>query len=272
MSTARLTSAPTLFSLSLGADLGDLTLAQLAQAHGNADHEFNRMVACKCTRCQTDLVAPQLSAAIGVACDECRKKAKIADSMERSRIYWETLCPPSYQDTDKNHRDFPKLQYGATQDYAGEESLFFYGPSRSGKTRIAMLLLKRCLVRYNKHVGVLWPEVLKSVNHSRDVLEMVKAWGRYDVLLMDDSLLSGAHDERVTSFLKDLLDYRMRYKRHNIITSQIGGDDYKAQSDKFKNSTKADMERIEALLKRIKEVCRVVPFVEAMPSQGEQNF
>jgi DNA replication protein DnaC len=167
MSTARLTSAPTLFSLSLGADLGDLTLAQLAQAHGNAHHEFNRMVACKCTRCQTDLVAPQLSAAIGVACDECRKKAKIADSMERSRIYWETLCPPSYQDTDKNHPDFPKLQYGATQDYAGEESLFFYGPSRSGKTRIAMLLLKRCLVRYNKHVGVLWPEVLKSVNNSK---------------------------------------------------------------------------------------------------------
>jgi hypothetical protein len=32
------------------------------------------------------------------------------------------------------------------------------------------------------------------------------------------------------------------------------------------------MERIEALLKRIKEVCRVVPFVEAVPSQGEQNF
>lgn len=271
MST-RVTSAPTLFSLALGADMGDMTVAQLAQAHGKPDHEFNRMVKCKCTRCQCPLEAPQLSAAIGVACDDCRKKAKIQDALERSRIYWESLCPPSYQDTDKNHPSFPKSQYASTKGYEGKESLFFYGPSGSGKTRIAMVLLKRCLVRYNLHVGVLWPEVLKSVTNSREVLKMVQDWGRYDLLLMDDALLSGAHDERVTSFLKDLLEYRMRNKRHNIITSQIGGDDYKAQSDKFKNATKADMERIEALLRRIKEICRVVPFVNPTAEAGEQTF
>lgn len=249
-----------------------MTIAHLAQAYNNPNHDFNRIIACKCTRCNCPLEAPQLSAAIGVACDECRKKANIQDALERSRIYWESICPPSYQDTDKNHPSFPKAQYAATKDYQGKETLFFYGPSGSGKTRIAMVLLKRCLVRYNQHVGVLWPEVLKSVTNSRDVLKMVQDWGRYDLLLLDDSLLSGAHDERVTSFLKDLLEYRMRNKRHNIITSQIGGEDYKAQSDKFKNATKADMERIEALLRRIKEISRVVPFVQPEPKDGEQAF
>ena len=145
-------------------------------------------------------------------------------------------------------------------------------PSRTGKTRLGVWLLKRCLVRNTAHVGILWPEQLKHVKYAHDRLELVEKWGRYDVLLMDDALLTGAQDERITDWLKDLIDYRIRFKRPIVITSQVGSEDYKEQMDKFDNATKADKARVEALLRRVKEICRVVSFAPVAVTAGEEAF
>jgi DNA replication protein DnaC len=98
----------------------------------------------------------------------------------------------------------------------------------------------------------------------------VQRWGKYDVLLLDDPL-QGASDARVTDALKDLIAYRQDWKRPNIITSQIGGDDYKEQSAKFGKETKADKEVIEALLRRMRETCRVVPFQSLAANNNRQE-
>jgi hypothetical protein len=277
MSTATATATaryglPRLAQLTTGPDLGDLSLHDLAAAHNNPAHEFNRVIACVCSRCKAPLEAPQLTAAIGVACDDCRAKALAADAMDKHRTNWEAICPLLYRDTDKNHPGFLRAQYQGLINYTGTESLLFYGPTRRGKTRLAMMLLKRCMVRQNLHVGVMWAERLKSVKNTREVFEMVEKWGKPDVLLLDDALLSGAQDERVTDFLKDLLDFRMRAKRCNIITSQIGSRAYKDQANKFDNITKADAARVDALLERVGETHRLINCDEAPPQQGESSF
>lgn len=206
------------------------------------------------------------------ACDRCRAESDKANKLDAAKTYWEAICPPSYRDTDKTHAGFPKLQYEATRAFKGTESLLFYGPTRGGKTRLGMLLLKRCLVSCNLHIGVLWPEQLKAVKGARDGLERIQQWGRYDVLLMDDALLTGATDDTITGWLKDLIDYRMRYNRHCIITSQVGSEDYKEQQGKWGEVSKSDKERVEALLARVRETCRVISFAKQETKQDEQEF
>jgi len=251
--------------------MGGVSIIGLAQLV-NPDHPANEMVDTECSqRCGRRFMCRKFFAPL-TACDECRAKHAKDDALERAKVYWESICPAAFRDTDKNHKDFPKAQYEATREYKGKESLLLFGPSRSGKTRLAMVLLKRCLVRYGLHVGVLWPERLKSVKGMRDTLEFVEKWAKYDVLLLDDALLSGAHDERVTDCLKDTLDTRMRHNRHHIITSQIGSEDYEEAGNKFGNATKADSERIKALLARVRETSRVVPFVPVEPKGNEQSF
>lgn len=254
-------------------EMANLSIADLAAAKNDPTNPLHCGIKVKCSQgCGAEMWVTALTAMFGCACEPCIDKALKKAALEKAKGYWESICPPAFRDTDKKHNEFPTSQYEATKGFCGEESMLFYGPSRTGKTRLAMMLIKRCLVRYNRRVGVMWPEQLKAVKGLRDTLELVEKWGSFEVLLLDDALLSGAHDERVTDFLKDLLDYRMRYKRHHIITSQVGSEDYKQQADKFDNMTKADEARIDALLKRVKETSRVVPFVPVEPKEGEEAF
>jgi DNA replication protein DnaC len=245
--------------------LGGASIVLLAHLHNHRDHAAMKEVEHACSQgCGTMLRGPQFFAAV-TACDACRDKAQKAERMERAKSYWEHICPPSFRETTKEHAGFPRAQYEATKDWAGGDSLFFFGPSGKGKSRLAMLLLKRCLVRANMRVGVLWPEQLKAAKHLREPMQWVEQWGRYDVLLMDDAVLAAANDVRCTDAFKDLLDFRMRHKRTNIITSQIGGDDVKEQLAKFDKDTKADRELVAALWRRLRETCRVISFGEGAP-------
>lgn len=206
------------------------------------------------------------------SCGPCIAAKNKEAQLQRAKAYWEEICPKEYRDTDRNHPGFPTPQYNATANWLGEDSLFLFGPSGKGKTRLAMLLLKRCLVRGSKYVGILWPEILRSVKSNQRTLEFVERWGKYDVLLADDSLLTAAGDHRITESFKDILDLRMRHQRRTIITSQIGGDDVDEQLKKFGKETKADRELAAALVRRLRETCRVIPFAAPEAQPGQQNF
>jgi DNA replication protein DnaC len=250
--------------------LGELSLNGLAELK-DPTHPANEEIEVECPKgCGTRYTVKRFFQSF-VCCDACSAKAIRAQQLEAYKTYWHSICPPAFIDTSREHADFPKGPYEQTRGYCGTSSLLLYGASGRGKTRLAMWLLKRCLTKFNQHVGVMWPEQLKHVKHAHDRMELVQKWGRYDVLLMDDALLTGAQDERVTDFLKDLLDLRMRHKRHQIITSQIGSEEYKEQADKFENITKADYKRVDALLRRVKEICTVVPFI-APPTTGQEPF
>lgn len=242
--------------------------------HGRPDPKFppGSGVRIACER-QEKLTVPLFFQML-VSCDNCRQATEKLWKMDSAKIYWESICDETFRDTDKNHPGFPKSQYEVTKDYLGTESLMFLGPTGKGKSRLAMMLLKRCLIRCDMHVGVLWPEELSAVKgaRGRETLDMIGKWGKYDLLLMDDSISAGAQDSRVTDFLKQLLDYRMRHKRHQIVTSQIGSVDYQEHRDKNDNQTKTDKALVEALLRRFKEVCRQVMFDTAVPGHGQESF
>lgn len=249
---------------SLPDTLGGVSMQFLGQMRNNPNHPGMELIEGECSQgCGARFQVSRYFAPI-TACDTCRAKAIEADRLEKAKAYWEAVCPPAFRDTNRDHAMFPKAQYEELRAWKGDESLLLFGDSRTGKTRVAMLLLKRCLVRRGLHVGVLWPEQLKAMKKSFQPLEDIAKWGRYDVLLMDDSLLTAASDSRLTECFKDLLDYRMRFKRVQIITSQIGSDDYKEQSGKFSEATGADKKLIEALCERVRENCRVVPFVRLL--------
>lgn len=254
-------------------DVGGVSMRQLAYLHQHPEHPLASKVTAQCSqKCGETFEVMRLFAGI-TACDPCRAKVLRDDNLRKAKAFWEKLCPPIFRETDKTHAGFPRAQYEATRGFCGEESLFLFGPTRTGKTRLAVWLLKRCMVSFGKSINILWPTDLKTVRAANvNRTEWIAKWGSCDVLLWDDSLLTGAQDERITDALKDLLDHRMNWKRHNIFTSQIGGAEYKSQADKFDNVTAADLKRVEAFLRRLREVCRVISFAEAQPKAGEDQF
>lgn len=240
--------------------MGGVSIHTLAHLHTHRDDPAMNLVCAPCSQgCGTWLEGPYFFAAI-TACDACRAKADQAERVERSKVYWEAICPPSFRETKKDHPGFPTEQHLATQHWDGGESLFFKGPTGRGKTRLAIWLLRRCLWAFSQHVGIMWPEQLKAVRNERALLEWIGKWGRYDTLLLDDALMTAASDSRCAEALKDLVDYRQRYKRQNIVTSQIGEEDVAEQMDKFGKSTKADKEMVRALCRRLRETSRVIAF------------
>lgn len=254
-------------------DLGiNITIAQLGHINRTPDHPAKELIPGNCSVCQCELEVIRLFQAL-TACDACRAKSDHDEALKRAEKHWKAMCPPAYRETSKEHPDFPKGAFATLNDWKGQQSLFLYGPSRAGKTRAAMLLLKRAMLK-GHHVGVLWPEQLKAVKFARDNLETMNKLAMYDVLLLDDALLTGAANDSISEYLKDLVDLMIRQEKRFIITSQIGGDDYREAAKKYHNLAMSDIERIEALIKRIEETCRVVPFATATPAAGtdDQTF
>ena len=273
---------------SAGPMLGDLTIGQLAYLHNHPEHPMRAEIDHDCNgrpnpaSSSGDRIPCPTSARFKcmayfaelTVCDDCRNAAIASMKQDAAKTYWQSICPRDFQDTDTKHADFPRAVYESLKDYKGGEPLFLYGPTRKGKTRLGLQMLKRCLL-LNMHVGCLWPEELKHAAHSyNDRLKLLKWYGRYDVLFMDDALLTGAQDEKMADFLKDLIDTLIREKRRFIITSQIGATDYKEQATKSDKTTKVDMERIDALLARVREKARIVPVTspEAKTEDGETSF
>ncbi len=251
-------------------DLGiNITLAQLGLINRTPDHPAKDMIAGECSACHCELQVMRLFQSL-TACDACREKSEHDEALKRAEKHWKEICPGAFRNTSKEHADFPKGAFATLNDWTGQKSLFLYGPSRAGKTRAAMLLLKRAMLK-GQHVGVLWPEQLKAVKFARDNLETMNKLAMYDVLLLDDALLTGAANDSISEYLKDLVDLMIRQEKRFIITSQIGGNDYREAAKKYHNLAASDIERIEALIKRIEETCRVVPFVSVAPAPANST-
>ena len=199
----------------------------------------------------------QKGAAGFTACEACCDKWDRDNLLDAVDQQWRFICPKNLRDTDRDHEGFPAHVWKVEQGYTATESLFLYGPTRSGKTRLATQLIHEVLLQ-KKTATMVWPEELKEYAKGRERLQQLQRIGGHDVILLDDALLTGAQDERIADFLKDLIDFAMRNDKRVIITSQIGATDYAAQADKFNNMTATDRKRIDALLARIMESFRVI--------------
>lgn len=253
-----------------GDELGGMTIGALATLYNHPEHPLRELVDTVCSKgCGAEFKAERWVANV-VACDACAQKAKDEEAMNRARKHWEKICPAGYRDTNKEHAGFPKAQYAQLKDWDCTQSLFFYGPTGMGKSRLALLMLKRAMLR-NHWVGVLWPEKLRSLVQGYDSATFDHYAG-FDVLLMDDALLTACRETKLVDAVKMLLDVRMRNKKATIFTSQIGTEEEIAGGKEFGEAKAADLERIKAIIRRLRESCLVISFAQATPAQGEAQF
>lgn len=244
------------------ADLADVISSPYAQEE----------VQAKCHHCENVVTTTRIVAPF-VACAACIAAHRKADRWEQAKRYWKALCPERFQETDVDHADFPKVAkviWGQLEkaETAGQ-SYFLIGPSRTGKTRVAMLLLRAALIR-GQFVGVLWPERIPSLRSNFDTVPFDK-YAAYDVLLFDDALLTACREPKLLETVKQLLDVRMRHNRASIFTSQIGEAGV-ISGKEFGDVKEADLARVDALIKRLREDCKVISFAEATPALGETPF
>ena len=251
------------------ANHGELTMHDLAWYYRNPDSAARQIIDCPCSVCGTTIQAMRLFSSL-TACDECRTAAIEDERMAACKSHWEQTCPANLRSTDTKHADFPAAIYnGIRQTWTFTESLFLYGPTRKGKTRCSVMLMRRALLA-GKDIGFCFPEELKDAANSRDRLKLIRSLGARDVLLIDDAILACCDEPRAVPFLRDLIDYMMRHGRAFILTSQVGEEDLKDAGDKFGKLTKSDREGIAALFGRIRESCQVVPF--ASTETGTNTF
>lgn len=268
-------------TLSIGDIFDGISMGQLASLGRIPDHPMMQMIEVEChgapapgggrTPCPTGArFQCRVYFSEVTACDDCVARYNEADAMGRVKKHWEKICPKGFRDTDKAHAGFPKVQLDELKDWVGTKSLFFYGPTGKGKTRLALLMLKRAMMK-NHWVGVLWPDKLRSLVQGYDSTTF-DHYAAFDVLLMDDPLITGGRESKLVDAIKNLLDVRMRENKATIITSQIGTEDELAGAKEFGDAKTADMERIKAVVRRLRESCQVVSFGQAVAGQAEGEF
>ncbi len=222
--------------------------------------QANELITAKCNHCETRVQTRRMVAPF-VACEECIERITSADKRDSNSGIWKKICPERFRQTDLTHVDFPKAIYADLKKNAGsKQSLFLYGPTRTGKTRVGMLMLERAMLR-DQRVGVLWPEKLHLLTKGYDNALFDK-YAEYDALLMDDTLLTACRESKLLDAVKLLLDVRMREERVTIFTSQIGTEDEIAGGKEFGEAKPADLERIKAIIGRLRESCVVVNFAQ----------
>ena len=214
-----------------------------------------------------------------VGCDECIAKWQHDEAMKIARTHWETICPPRFRDSDINHVDehgvrFPKEVYLATKKTFLEKncakSVFLIGATGSAKTRIGFLLLKQAMFKgYN--VGVLWPEDIPKLRTTFDSA-VFDRYATIGCLLVDDAMMTACRDSKMTDHLKMLIDVRMRHDLTTIFTSQVGAGAFLKGNKEFGDLQDSDIQRVDAIMRRLREECDLVTFKAPKLGQGESHF
>jgi DNA replication protein DnaC len=257
-------------AIPLGDKFGPEPMTTLAWLARHPENEFRQLVDAVCSQgCGAKFKCMKLFAG-ATCCDECRAKWEAAEFKEKMGKKWDLICPKRFRDTDKNHPGFARQQYAALTSpvrWSGQSSLFLYGPTGQCKTRVAMMMLKRALIA-GYSVGVLWPEKMRGLI-SGYTSEVFDSYANVGVLVMDDLLLTACRESRLIEALKQLVDVRMREERATIFTSQIGAEKEITEAKEFGDAKEADVARIQALLRRLREAYKIVAFDPA-PVATEQ--
>ena len=234
--------------------------------------EANEVITTQCTRCGTELQCTRFISNF-VGCDYCIEKFLTEEKMQSARKYWETVCPERFRSTLLEHPDFPKSIYLDAKkrfiDLGFKKSVFLIGQTGAAKTRVGFLLLKQALLA-NLNVGVLWPEDIPKLRTNFDSVTFDK-YANYAILLVDDALMTACREPKQSDLLKQLIDVRMRHERATIFTSQVGSEAFKGGKE-YGELSAADLERVDAIMRRLREDCFIVNFATPVTTKDEEHF
>ncbi len=214
------------------------------------------LVLATCSHCPTIVTCARIVAPF-VACDPCITRINRERELDAARDYWLRVCPASFRATDTQHPMFPRSIHTRVQALDLNKSLFLYGPTGTCKTRIAMLRLKAAVLK-GKDVKIIWPEQLESYKGYTAETKF-EAIASFDMVLLDDPLITACRETRLADTLKHLVDILMRHDRTLIVTSQIGEEDF-LSGNTYGELKPADRERGAAIMRRLKEKCEVIAF------------
>lgn len=219
--------------------------------------EGSEMVAAKCNHCDTILRCTKLISAF-VACEPCITRVKAQQKRESLRAYWGKVCPPFFQDTSTTRLGWPRERWAKVMAVPPGKSIFLHGPSGTHKTRMALVKMQNLMndAENGLSVKVVWPEQLEHFKGYGSENRMA-ALAEYDVILLDDPLLTACRDAKLADALKHIIDLLMRNKVTFIITSQLGESEF-LSGNSYGDLKASDKERGAAIMRRIKEICEVI--------------
>lgn len=194
-----------------------------------------------------------------IHCDPCVEAYQKDRDIESIKGFWEKFCPRLYAETDTKHEDFVQVWPMVSRYSDPKQNLIFCGASGKCKTRAMMHRLKLCLLKGHS-IDVLWADELDEAIESRKLSNLRKRLSEPSVLGIDDFLTSGSAFEKTTSFLKGLIDTRLREGKGTILTTNLSARDIESDSDKFGNSTKADQQRVQAIIRRLRGEFQTIDF------------
>lgn len=190
---------------------------------------------------------------------ETWEQGKARQAQERGMKRFVELCPPLYRQTDPARLPARgKLAEVMAWKY-GPNGLLLVGPTGTGKTRCAWLLMRRLILEDCRRVtyfdGIGWGiEVAKEYGQPETTGQWLDRVCRAEILFLDD-LFKAKMTEAQEQALYGVFDRRAAWQRPTIATMNSTGDMILAR---MTETGRAD--RGEALLRRMREFCEVVTF------------
>lgn len=180
--------------------------------------------------------------------------------MKDIKSYWESFCPKQFLNTDPNHPDFARVWQLVKRYTDPNENLILCGASGLCKTRSALYRMKLLLAKHGTLPAVLWADDLDERLEEKFKNGWKAQYKEAQLLLVDDLFTAGASLERYTKYIKGLLDFRLREGRPTIFTTNLQARDIESDSEKFGNATKADQQRVQAIIRRLRGEFRTIDF------------
>lgn len=213
--------------------------------------DLESVVDANCNQCQTPIGKVLKTFASAVCCKSCVEQYEHDRRISEIKEWWKNFCPKLYAETDVKHEDFARIWPIVKAHTNYKQNLILCGASGKCKSRAMMHRLKLALIKGHS-IDVLWADKLDEAIESRKMSKLRDRLVEPSILGIDDFLTSGSALETVTKFLKGIIDIRLRDGKTTILTTNLGARDIETDSQKFNNATKADRERVQALIRRLR--------------------
>lgn len=248
--------------------MSEQTASQALALSGIDIASMQKPVDAPCIKCGTIVPDCREFFAGATHCDKCYAEVVKERRFKEIGEWWTRWCPKQYQSTELDHPQFKRVWPLIKKIDGYRENVVLVGASGLCKTRAAVMRLKLALAYEGLMPQALWADTLdEKLETGRFKGDWKKVYMDAPILLIDDLFTAGASLERYTKFIKGLLDYRLREEKPTIITTNLKARDIQQESNKFDNETKADQQRINAIIRRLREF-RCVDF----DSLGDGRF
>ena len=191
-----------------------------------------------------------------LCCDACCAEWDKRERIRRCKDIWDRWLADNaerYAHFSTDHEDFNVEAWQVLKKQPITRNVILFGPTGTGKTFIMLTQFKRALWAGKGPLKVLWADQLKKLTRERYNSREIQAYEQAGVLGIEELFGEDSAREAYTSFVRNLIDIRLRLRRPTIITTQLQSKDLAGEGNKWDNETVGDRERRNAILRRINE-------------------